>query len=71
MTDETELGEADIRIVGVTPGFGGLAWWEHFIERLRWRGQPLCERWECWDAVQGRWRRYWRHNGSLPKWSDQ
>ncbi len=59
--------QAPIRIAGVWPD--GLTWWERAVEWLHWKGQPLAERWECWDSVQGRWRRYWRHNGSLPEWS--
>lgn len=48
--------------------------WERFVE---WATAAIednvrlpirVERWECRDAG-GRWRRYWRHAGSLPRWS--
>jgi hypothetical protein len=41
-----------------------VVWWEAVVEAL-----THAERWECWDSVKGRWRRYWRRNGSLPKWA--
>lgn len=59
----------EVRVAGITEGFGDISRWERFVEALRWRGNPLFERWECWDPVQGRWRRYWRRNGSLPGWA--
>lgn len=40
--------------------------WERLVEATR-----IAERWECWDSVQGRWRRYWRRDGSLPGWADE
>jgi hypothetical protein len=52
-----------IRVAGVEPGFT-IAWWERLVESTR-----LAERWECWDSVQGRWRKYWRRHGSLPRWA--
>jgi len=35
--------------------------WERLIERTGW-----AERWEFRD--RGRWRKYWRRHGSLPRW---
>jgi hypothetical protein len=45
--------------------------WERLVEWLaRHRLCPSMERWWCWDHAQGRWRPYWRRNGSLPEWAN-
>lgn len=58
MTRESNLSRA-LCARGLRPA-PSIVWWERLVERA-----GVAERWE-YLAAGGRWRRYWRREGSVP-----